>query len=388
MAGLTMGRWFTPTRLWLIPPLLAIAAVATGWLPIPEATEIVADRGAPILGFLIAATLLAELSSAAGVFEVAAVHCARLARGSTPLLFILVAVLATLITITLGLDTTAVLLTPVVLAMTWRLGLPALPFAVLVVWLANTASLLLPVSNLTNLLALQHSHLSTASFAARMALPELVAVSTTVLYLGLRFRRQLTGRYPVPDQVVPGDPITYRVCAAACVGFAVAVALDVAPWLAATVAALATVAATAARDRPRLTFSLIPWRMALAIAALFLLVAALTAHGLGDLITEWAARSHWQTIVLAATTSNVINNLPAYLALENAIPPGGTTNLYEILLGVNIGPLITIWGSLATVLWAARCRAQGVIITPRAFAAIALPGVPLVLLCTAATLYL
>ncbi|WP_330180189.1 hypothetical protein OHB26_27720 [Nocardia sp. NBC_01503] len=88
MAGPTMGRWFTPTRLWLVPPLLAIAAVATGWLPLPEATEIVADRGAPILGFLIAATLLAELSSVAGVFEVAAVRCARLARGSTPLLFL------------------------------------------------------------------------------------------------------------------------------------------------------------------------------------------------------------------------------------------------------------------------------------------------------------
>lgn len=80
---------------------------------------------------------------------------------------------------------------------------------------------------------------------------------------------------------------------------------------------------------------------------------------------------------------------PARPGLDTpAVPPGTTTNLYEILLGVNIGPLITIWGSLATVLWAARCRAQGLIITPRAFAAIALPGVPLVLLCTAATLYL
>ncbi len=80
----------------------------------------------------------------------------------------------------MSLDTTAVLLTPVVLTLTRRLGLRALPFALLAVWLANTASLLLPVSNLTNLLALQRAHLGSPAFAARMALPELVAVAGTV----------------------------------------------------------------------------------------------------------------------------------------------------------------------------------------------------------------
>ncbi len=107
----------------------------------------------------------------------------------------LVAALATVITIGMSLDTTAVLLTPVVLALAFRLGLSPMPFVFLVVWLANTASLLLPVSNLTNLLAVQHLHLSTIGFAARMVLPEVVAVVITVAYLALVYRHDLTGRY-------------------------------------------------------------------------------------------------------------------------------------------------------------------------------------------------
>jgi len=96
---------------------------------------------------------------------------ARAAGGSTSRLFGLIAVLGTVTTIGMSLDTTAVLLTPVVLALTARLRLAPLPFALLAVWLANTASLLLPMSNLTNLLASQRLGLSTLGFAARMALP-------------------------------------------------------------------------------------------------------------------------------------------------------------------------------------------------------------------------
>ncbi len=139
-------------------------------------------RGGPVLGFLVAITVLAELVDRAGVFDAAAGACARAARGSTLRLFVLIAALGTLTTIGMSLDTTAVLLTPVVLTATTRLGLAPLPFAVLAVWLANTASLLLPVSNLTNLLA----------------------VILTVLYLGVLFRRDLTGRYqPHPPTGTP-----------------------------------------------------------------------------------------------------------------------------------------------------------------------------------------
>jgi arsenical pump membrane protein len=113
--------------------------------------------------------------------------------GRTPVLFLLVAGLATLTTILLGLDTTAVLLTPVVLSLAAQLQLSPLPFAMVMVWLANTASLLLPVSNLTNLLALRRLHLSPHEFFTRMWLPTVVSVVLTVVVIGLRYHRDLRG---------------------------------------------------------------------------------------------------------------------------------------------------------------------------------------------------
>ena len=367
---------------WLVLGVLGIVAVVTRWLPATEAVDIGVVRAGPILGFLVAVTVLAELADAAGVFDVAAAVCARWARGSTVLLFVLTAALATVVTIVMSLDTTAVLLTPVVLAVAGRLGLPPLPFAVLVVWLANTASLLLPVSNLTNLLARQHSDLSTFEFARMMLLPAVVAVVITVVYLGVVFRRSLVGGYSVSAVALPQDRVRFAICATACVGFAAAVAAGVVPWLAATVAVVPVLVTFAVRDRAALRWSLFPWRLVVTTEGLFLVVGALIQHGLGDLLTDWTAGSGARTMALAAALSNAINNLPAYLAVESAVPAGATHQLSGALLGTNCGPLITMWGSLATLLWAERCRARGVVIRPLTFAGIGAVGVPLVLLGT------
>ncbi|MBX6372582.1 MAG: arsenic transporter, partial [Acidothermus sp.] len=149
---------------WLLAILAGGLCVATGALPWHDALA-TTQRVGPILGFLAAITVVAELADAAAVFDVAAVGAARVARRRTPLLFALIVVLGAVTTIVLSLDTTAVLLTPVVLALADRLELPAEPFAMTTVWLANTASLLLPVSNLTNLLAVDQLHLSAVGFA-------------------------------------------------------------------------------------------------------------------------------------------------------------------------------------------------------------------------------
>lgn len=101
---------------------------------------------APVVGFLVALTIVAEVADRAGVFDVAGHWAARAARGSVLRLWLLVVALATASTIVLSLDTTVVLLTPVVLAIVRAAGLDRRLFALTTVWLANTASLLLPVS--------------------------------------------------------------------------------------------------------------------------------------------------------------------------------------------------------------------------------------------------
>lgn len=372
-------------RVWLLLAVLGVLVVVTGRLPVGDALDIGVHRAGPILGFLVAVTVLAELADKAGVFDVAAHYCARLARGSTPLLFVLVASLATVTTVTMSLDTTAVLLTPVVLATVERLGLAAVPFALLVVWLANTASLLLPVSNLTNLLAADHTGLTAWEFAVRMALPQLVAVVLTVGFLGAVFGRSLRGRYRVSAFAGPADRFLCLVCASACLGFAAAVAIGVPPWQAATAGALVAVTAFVLRAREYLRPALLPWRLVITTEGLFLVVTALLHHGLGDLLTQWVDGSGLRTVFVSAAAANLVNNLPAYLAMETTVPADDPARVWPVLLGTNIGPLVTMWGSLATLLWADRCRARGIHIGAGRFAALGLVGVPLILGVTWAT---
>ena len=141
----------------------------------------------------MAVTVLAELAESAEVFEQAADRLSRAAAEVSPRLFIMVCGIGAITTILLSLDTTAVLLTPVVLTLAARLKLPPLPFAMTAVWLANTASLLLPISNLTNLLAADKLGMSATAYADKMLLPASVAIVATVLVLRVRFRRELRG---------------------------------------------------------------------------------------------------------------------------------------------------------------------------------------------------
>jgi arsenical pump membrane protein len=333
-----------------------------------------------VLGFLVAVTVLAELADTAGVFDAAARGCARLARGSSRRLFALVAALATLTTVLLSLDTTAVLLTPVVLALAQRLGLRPLPFALLAVWLANTASLLLPVSNLTNLLALHRLGLGTHEYAAHMWLAAVATTMVTVCYLGLVFRRDLRVRFDPPPRESAADRTLFGGGVAGCACLGALGALGQQPWLAATVGAGVSLVPFLVRRREALRPRLLPWRLVLLVDGLFLVVSAAGQHGLDHLLADAAGTGTLRTAAVGAAASNVVNNLPAYLALERVVPPHHTSQLLGLLIGTNAGPLVLVWGSLATLLWRERCRARGVTVGPGQFAVLGLGGVPLLLL--------
>lgn len=374
--------------MWVVAVVGALLAVVVGWVEPGQAGEILSGL-APVLVFLVGVTLVAELADAAGVFDVLAHQGARWGRGRTAALWALVVGIATVTTVLLSLDTTAVLLTPVVLATVRGAGIAALPFAMTTVWLANTASLLLPISNLTNLLAQERLGFGAATFAGRMWLPALVAVGMTVLVLGLRYRRELRGRYAIPKRPRIADPVLFWTTVGVCALLAplIVVGLPVA-WVAAGAAAV-LVALFAIRRREVLAFRLVPWRLVLMVAGLFVVVGALQAHGLADLLVRVGGQgsSYADLLRLAgssAVTSNLINNLPAYAAFAPVADTGD--RLLALLLGVNLGPIVTLWGSLATLLWRDRCRAMGVSVSWREFAVVGLVGVPLLLVTTTAAL--
>ncbi|MFK0001203.1 SLC13 family permease [Paenarthrobacter sp. NPDC090522] len=391
-------------RLAIIGAVLLVAggiAAATGILPWDQVGVLV-DRVAPIMGFVAAMTVVTELASEAGVFQWIAGRLRHWGRGRSYALWLLLAVLAILSTIFLSIDTTAVLLTPVVVTVTRRTGLPVLPFALATVWLANTASLLLPVSNLTNLLA-QHNlgGISPAGFAALMWAPSLAAIVVPLAFIAIVFRRDLRRTYarvPVnkikPDAGTSRQPTDRVLLLASAIVLALllpALVSGLPLWLSATAAAAVLLVMFAIRRRRSLTIQLVPWSLLLFAAGLFLVVEATRYLGLPALIGQFSGQGEGfvELLRLAATGalgSNIVNNLPAYLLAEPLA--GSPLRTGALLIGVNAGPLITPWASLATLLWHDRLTKMNVLISWRGYALFGLIVAPLTVVAAVALLAL
>jgi arsenical pump membrane protein len=335
----------------------ALVLVASGVVPLDAATQRLREIG-PTVGFLAAILVFGHLCAEAGVFDYLGSLAARASHGSAPRLLVLVVVIAAAVTAVLTLDATVVLLTPVVLTTAARLGVSARPYAYACTRLANSASLLLPVSNLTNLLAFTASGLSFGRFAALMVLPWLVACAAEWLGLRLFFRRDLSDSVATPVQDRPPAPrFALTVLAVTVAGFVVTSTLHIAPAWAAVAGCVALLVPRAVRRdvHPiRLVGEASPG-FCVFVLALAVIVDAVTRHGLatelGRLVPSGTQLPALLLLAgLAAVLANLVNNLPATLALIPLVA-GSPAAVLAVLLGVNIGPNLTYAGSLATLLW-------------------------------------
>lgn len=363
--------------------LAGTAALATGVVP-PSALLPVGERVWSILLFVVAITIVAELAADAGVFDIAAAALARAARGRTLVLWALIVALAVAVTIFLSLDTTAVLLTPVVLAVARSHRLDPLPFALATVWIANTASLMLPISNLTNLLAAERlADGNAVGFVAVLWPAATAAIAVSVLILILVFHRRLRGRHEPATPPVVADRVQARVAGAIVVVLLPLLVSGLPPWVPACGAAVALLALFAWRSPRRIRLALVPWSLLVFVSGLFVAVACLEALGALDPLAAVIAPGDSATALASvaatgAVAANLANNLPAYLLLEPAA--ADPTRLAALLIGVNAGPLVTPWASLATLLWHARLVAAGVSLSWARYAALGLVGAPLTVL--------
>ena len=336
----------------------------------------VLGRTLPVVVFLLTITVVAEVADASGVFDVAGHAAARVAGHRVLALWLLLAGLAVLVTAFLSLDTTAVLLTPVALTVARQLGVPAAPFALTTLFLANTASLFLPVANLTNLLALarfeelgaDHSDVTALALA-----PGCAAVAGTLLVGWLVHRRDLRGSFVRAAPTGGHDPLLLRLSGTVCLAIGPLFALGITPWAVSAAAAGGLVLATRLRAPHLLRTVSPPWGMALAVTALFVVIqVALDLGGesvLGALVGEGdGAGDLARLAAVGAVTSNGVNNLPAFIALES-VAGDSPQRLMALLVGTNVAPVVTPWGSLATLLWLHRVRAAGLPIRLREVAA-------------------
>lgn len=314
----------------------------------------------PVVGFLAAVLVLAQLCDDEGLFAAAGDAVARLCGASARRLLGGVFAVAAVVTAVLSLDATVVLLTPVVFATAARSGVRARPHVYATAHLANSASLLLPVSNLTNLLALAASGLSFTRFAALMALPWLAAIAVEYAVFRGFFRTDLAAT-PRGARAPGGTDVpvfTLVVLGLTLGGFVVTSFAGLSPAWAALAGAL-VLAVRALRRRRTTARSLVASAgipFCLFVLGLGIVVKAVVDNGLGSAIGRLLPEGDslpalLAVVAVAAVLSNLINNLPAVLALLPVAAAGGPGPVLAVLIGVNLGPNLTYVGSLATLLW-------------------------------------
>ena len=376
----------------------AVLVAAAGWLAVadPGALGDAAARLAPVLGFVAAISVVVNLSSRTGAFDTVVAALGRLPGMSGRLgAWALVTGLAAVSTAFFSLDTTVILLTPVAVGLARARGLEVLALALPVIWTANIASLWLPVSNLTNLLADAAGRFrATGGFTAAAwpvsGVTFFVALAASAVALVVYARSPV----PAPAATEPGrvgrDVGSFEAHRLRALSLAVLactlplLATPVPYWLTAAVAAVVLAACFAVTEPGALRMDLVPWGALLVAAALSVAAAAVHASGISaGLVAAMGGLGVPGTAAGGAVAANLVNNIPAYLALEPAAAAGRET--LALLVGVNVGPLVTPWASLATLLWFDQLARRGEPVPWRAFA---LPGLVLapvaVTLCTLA----
>jgi arsenical pump membrane protein len=339
-----------------VPAAALVLALAI--LPFRVAAEEARSLG-PTLGFLAAVLVLAGMAERDGLFAAAGTWMAAASRGRPVTLLAVVFLVGSAVTAVLSLNATVVLLTPMVFLTAIQLRLRARPHVYACTHLANSASLLLPVSNLTNLLAYRVSGLSFARFGAIMALPWLAAIAVEWQVLRRFFASDLVGR-GVRDLGRPAVLPTYPVVVIGLtlLGFFVTSIVHISPVFAATAGAVALVLPAVCSRRASLkdVAVMVDAPFLAFLLALGLIVAAVSCRGLGSAVDQLVPHgsSLWSLLALAALAAvlaNAINNLPAVLLLLPAVAAGGADPVLAVLIGVNTGPNLTYAGSLATLLW-------------------------------------
>ncbi|WP_373305599.1 SLC13 family permease [Streptomyces inusitatus] len=395
LACAVVRPWGWPEAVVAVPA--AVVAVAAGAIS-PQDAAAEAEHLAPVVGFLAAILVLAQLCDDEGLFRACGAWMARAARRRPGSLLAYVFAAASSITAVLSLDATVVLLTPVVFATAARLGARPLPHVYACTHLSNTASLLLPVSNLTNLLAFAASGLSFTRFAALMALPWLVAIAVEYLVFRRFFAVDLAAGFRAraddPEPVaVPVFALVTVVCTLA--GFIAASALGIEPvWAAAAgAAALAIRALARRRTTPAALVRSAAVPFLAFVLALGIVVRAVVDNGLGDalgpLVPEGTGLPALLGLAfLAAVLANLINNLPAVLVLLPLTAPLGPGAVLAVLLGANIGPNLTYAGSLATLLWRRIVHAHDTEVDLGKFTRLGLLTVPATLLLSVVALWI
>ena len=400
-AGVILRPFNLPEAVWAMSgaALLLVLGLIT---PGDAATGV--GKGLDVYLFLTGMMLLSEVARSEGLFDWLAAVATKRANGSATRLFLLIFAVGTVVTTFLSNDATAVVLTPAVAAAvkTAKAEKP-LPYLFICAFIANAASFVLPISNPANLV-IYGSHMPPLlSWLPRYALPSLLSIVATYAMLRWTQRNDLRQTIekdpPVPTLSTPGKVAAAGILATAAVLLGASF-LDLELGLPTAVAGSLTAAGVliSARKAPWSTIKDVSWGVLPLVAGLFVLVEALGKTGLiatigaelGEAARHSGTATAWGAGVGLAFVTNLMNNLPAGLIAGSAVQ---AAHVHEpvagaILIGVDIGPNLSVTGSLATILWLTALRRESIDVSAWAFLKLGLLVMPPALLLAIAGLFL
>ncbi|WP_020174833.1 arsenic transporter [Methyloferula stellata] len=370
--GVILRPWNLPEALWAV--LGAVLLLVFGLLPAEAALTGIA-KGTDVYLFLTGMMLLAEVARQEGLFDWLAAIAARSAKGSAHRLFFFIYVVGAFVTAFLSNDATAVVLTPAVAAAvkTAKAEEP-LPYLLICAFIANAASFVLPISNPANLVIYGNHMPPLMAWLTHYGLASCLSIAATFAVLrwtqSKNLKQKIATDVSLPDLSRAGKIAAVGIAMTAAVLLA-ASAFDIQLGLPTAIAGAATAAVVLIGERkaPWQMIKDISWGVLPLVAGLFVLVEALDhtglIHALSTFLSEQSARSAeataWGSGIAIAFISNLMNNLSAGLiaggAIQSAHVPDQITR--AILIGVDLGPNLSVTGSLATILWLTALRREG-----------------------------
>lgn len=373
----------------------ALLLVILRLIPLKLAGKAVAE-GSDVYLFLIGMMLLSALANEHGVFDWVSSVAVRGANGSTARLFTLVYGIGTLTTIFMSNDATAVVLTPAILTAVRKAKVEPLPHLFACALIANAASFVLPISNPANLVVFHQGMPPLGGWLLSFGLPSILSIAVTYLVMRLVFRSDLQGR--IEEEVKPEPLGTKGKLVLGGLGCVIAVllgasALDKDLGLPTCLAALAVTAAVSikAKANPLKLAKEISWSTLALVACLFVMVDAVESIGalkLTQAALHWAehlAPAIGALIVgfVVGVANNLVNNLPLGLIAGGTLQAAHAKDLLAnaVLIGVDLGPNLSVTGSLATILWLLALRKEKIEVSFWEFlkvGAIAMPAALLV----------
>ncbi len=381
-AGVVVRPFRLPEAVWAV--LGAALILALGILE-PGEVWIGVTKGTDVYLFLIGMMLLSELARKEGLFDWVAAIATSYAKGSPKKLFFLVYVVGIVVTALLSNDATAVVLTPAVYAAcrAAKVNNP-LPYLLICAFIANAASFVLPISNPANLVIFAGGEMpSLGRWMTTFLAPSIGAIITTFVALYLTQRKALSAETLAVDVPRPDLSLPARLAGAGLVITAIVLLgasaahldLGMPTFIAGTVTTL--IVLSVVRQSPLGIVREISWSVIPLVAGLFVVVEAINQTGatamLAGLLQSLSTNSEARAIASAgigvAFLSNVVNNLPAGLFAGSAVGLAHVSDRVAgaVLIGVDLGPNLSVTGSLATILWLAALRREGIHVSALSF---------------------